>query len=1094
MRLDRNYLYPTREAYRYHFMEPPVAPTRHDEVNRIQSILKSDKPYNRRHWDFKPMTSERTELEHQMAPEVLRKDAPFGNDSTPTITMKIIGGRQVPVIEKHPVYNNDYAGSRIQPLRPIADKPNHLDPRIHGDNPGGYYTKDVQEIFSHPLEHKGFDFERFYNELGDKPTNFVNKRPDSKDVVRGQFKALPPIQQNRTRNDLSTVFEAEPWTGNKNPPLADDTEYKQNYFLGRDFDREMEQHHSHVGKDFYFVSESERKNLFMLLPRNVLLPVDPIKLTREQETNLCKLICNELNRFDPKELREVYIECSQHDKELRGFCGIEILDNSLRRHKAYMPETLRLVAAQFVDPNYPGKVNYEKTLSFIGSALHLNSNGQFALREIDPWSQEKQPKYYMQNGESFKTGSIYRDREVAKLLRLVEQELSKNTYAMDWTRWQNSFYERDRDHRDTLSAAQIKDICYDQKLPLSDSVINQILNLCEDNNRDGQYRWHSFLEFLQRVRPSNTGLPIPVSKRPLEYAKHYPEPVPNWPRTDADTERRGTSPRRDVSPRRGENRRDDSRGQTPVLKVATPRERIEKKPEENRANTPKTAYANQGFSSTNHKSVQFYAPKYKYLMEASSPERCRSRERISPQDRILYHDRPTLPKLRLNSPSPINKSPPPASPRERNKRTRYHHDLNPARDDSDEPFQNFYKNEYDRFTTNEDNYKGWQRDEKDNWRGDKETKWRGYGGDKWADNWNYRDNNMRRMSIAERPSVYEPSWQQNAQQRSVSPPYPRRGPDRDTFRRDERPEDSAYERHWRKWAFKSYREPREIQRLGSRNERPKSYADPPRKTSIPILEGKRRRPFSYREDIRVQDQSFGRPQSRLQTPLRRTQSLSPVRNMSPVRGQPNPYIFRDTYGAQTYREYTSNRQQYPYENMNAYNNRYNDRDRDDYQRDGRNSYRDDYQQRDGRNSYRDGYRQGDGYRYAGGGGGGGRGGEGPPREREQQIMQLSQQLHDLESKYEVTKEAISSRDKPWLDRYLKLAQALYDSDISNKGSLPRKDVMAIVNQYNNAFNLKIDIDRANMLSISPENLDKSGNIILRSFLANLSADRISYKV
>lgn len=35
---------------------------------------------------------------------------------------------------------------------------------------------------------------------------------------------------------------------------------------------------------------------------------------------------------------------------------------------------------------------------------------------------------------------------------------------------------------------QIKDICYDQKLPLSDSLINQILSLCEDNNRDGQYR------------------------------------------------------------------------------------------------------------------------------------------------------------------------------------------------------------------------------------------------------------------------------------------------------------------------------------------------------------------------------------------------------------------------------------------------------------------------------------------------------------------------------------------------------------------------------------------------------------------------------
>lgn len=38
----------------------------------------------------------------------------------------------------------DLYGSRIQPLRPIADKPNHVDPRTHGDMPGGYYNKDVQ--------------------------------------------------------------------------------------------------------------------------------------------------------------------------------------------------------------------------------------------------------------------------------------------------------------------------------------------------------------------------------------------------------------------------------------------------------------------------------------------------------------------------------------------------------------------------------------------------------------------------------------------------------------------------------------------------------------------------------------------------------------------------------------------------------------------------------------------------------------------------------------------------------------------------------------------------------------------------------------
>ncbi|XP_045158403.2 uncharacterized protein LOC123524347 isoform X21 [Mercenaria mercenaria] len=918
---SKHYVFPTREAYRYHFKEPPAAPLQHDEVKRARQIMNWD----RKSRDLEPMMSERTELDYQMASEIVRKDAPFGTDSTPNITLKIIGGRQVPVIEKHPVYNNDYAGSRIQPLRPIADKPNHLDPRIHGDNPGGYYHKDVQEIYTHPLEHKGFDFEKFYEELGDKPTNFANKRPDSKDVVRGQFKALPPIQQNRTRNDLSTVFEAEPWTDNRNPPLAHDTEYKQNFYLGRDSENGMDHYNSGGQKDFHYVSESEQKNLFMLLPRNVLLPVDPIKLTRDQEATLCKLICNELNRFDPKELRDVYIECSQHDKELRGFCGIEILDNNLRRHKAFLADTLRIAAAQFVDPNYPGKVNYEKTLSLIGSALNLNATGQLDKRlnqpapkqevlvdtdkDVQNRSQERQPKYYMQNGESFKTGSIYRDREVAKLLRMVEQELSKNTYAMDWTRWQNSFYERDRDHRETLSAAQIKDICYDQKLPLSDSLINHILNLCEDNNRDGQYRWHSFLEFLSRVRPSNTGLPIPVSKRPLEYAKHYPAPVPNWPRTDADTERRGTSPRRDISPMRGQIRQDE-RNETPVMRVTSPKERKEKKDEDN--------------------------------------------------------------------------------------------------------------------------------------------------------------------------SGYQPSWQQNAQQRSTSPPYPRRINERDRYRREERPEDSPYEGHWKNWAYRSNRKPRALQRVPSRYERPKSYAEPQRKTSFPNLEEQRRRPFSYRDELRIADQYYGRPPSRLQTPLRRTQSLSPVRNLSPIRGQPVPYTYRDAYGAQSYRDY--NRQQYPYEQMGSYSYRYNDRDNYQQQQMPQQQM---MQQREGRDSFREGNRQG----------GGGRGrGDDTHRSREQQIMQLSTQLHDLESKYEVTKEAMSSRDKPWLDRYLKLAQALYDSDISYKGSLPRKDVMDIVNQYNNAFNLNLDMTRANMLSISPENLDKSGNIILRSFLANLSSDRISYKV
>ncbi|KAL4236244.1 hypothetical protein ACF0H5_004632 [Mactra antiquata] len=690
--------------------------------------------------------SERTGLDYQMASDLVRKDAPFGNDDTGIVTTKIIGGKTVHVMDRTPQYNQDYGGgSRIQLLRPIADKPNHLDPRIHGDNPGGYYNKDTQ---SSPSSEYPFGSQDL---ISPRPTTYFSKRPDSKDVVRGQFRALPPIQQNRTRNDMSTVFEAEPWTDNVNPPFASDTEYKQNYFPGQGDNFDF-QDYTGGGKDHY-VTDYEKQQLLGLIPKK-LLPVDPIKLSREQEVTLCKLICNELNRFDPRELKEIYLECSRHDKNLEGYCLLEVLGQAAYNHKAYLSDTLRLVSAQFVDPNRQGYVNYEKVLSFIGSALKLNDKGQlqsgpssrekhrqrdFPEKTRDHNSREKRhernerhvgefpsypstsytssekyslrsddkhPKYYMQNGESLKTGSLYGDREIAKLLHIVEQQLAAMPQPFKSEKWENAFRSLDRQHRGTLSAVEIKDICYDEHLTLSDSVLNRILAHCESGNRTGQYSWEKFLKFFERLRPTNTGLPIP---------------------------RKDASPRRDLSPRRSDYRPDD-RGQSPVKQ--------------------------------------------------------------------------TSPKTEQNIVNGAN------------------------------------------------------------------------GTDRYD-----------------------------------------RDRDRDTYRRD-------------------------------------------------------RREDSYRES----------------------------------------------------------------------------------------------------------------YRPNGGGGGGGRGDE-TNRSREEQINQLSYQIKDLEKKYQITKDGMRSNDKPWNERYILMAQALYNSDFSNKGSLPQKDVMEIVKQYNSAFNLGLDIDRAMMMSISPENLDKSNNVILRTFLANLSADR-----
>ena len=42
--------------------------------------------------------------------------------------------------------------------------------------------------------------------------------------------------------------------------------------------------------------------------------------------------------------------------------------------------------------------------------------------------------------------------------------------------------------------------------------------------------WRQYLEFLEKIYPTKTGLKIPQSKKPTEFAKHYPEPSSDWPK------------------------------------------------------------------------------------------------------------------------------------------------------------------------------------------------------------------------------------------------------------------------------------------------------------------------------------------------------------------------------------------------------------------------------------------------------------------------------------------------------------------------------------------------------------------------------------
>ncbi|KAL5021181.1 hypothetical protein ScPMuIL_000336 [Solemya velum] len=134
-----------------------------------------------------------------------------------------------------------------------------------------------------------------------------------------------------------------------------------------------------------------------------------------------------------------------------------------------------------------------------------------------------------------KTDQNPNDKDVAKLLRVVDGQLRESNYLIDFYKLIRSFQAEDPNRRGTLSACQIRDVCYTCRVPLTESVITQILNKCDvqrDGQRDGQYSWSSFVQFLERIQPAKTGLPIPESKRPLEYARNVPQPVTNWPKAE----------------------------------------------------------------------------------------------------------------------------------------------------------------------------------------------------------------------------------------------------------------------------------------------------------------------------------------------------------------------------------------------------------------------------------------------------------------------------------------------------------------------------------------------------------------------------------
>lgn len=493
----------------------------------------------------------------------ITRNAPFGTQDTPSTCVKITGSKYVPVIETR-VKGSKADGygvpRRLVVLDPIAEKPTRVDPTLLYSSfrsPRALATSSLSVQRTTPL---GF-------------------RPDSKTAKLSPYSTLPPIQRHRTKNQMSTVFEPECWTLSPHNLLngkdgdtgylgkVDEPDFLNMHLLNnKETENELTSREVNIADtqtDNHFLPsdfDTDHKYLLNLLPRTLYLPTEPLKLSKDDELKLIRVLNKEMQGVHQNQLREIYTVLSAIDHKLTGWCSFQHLSFALTKKNLHISaDLLRLIAAMFVSPDrHLSGINYEKVLSLLGTALKIADTNKPDEGQDELSSTANQPLLYEHQSHKENTSKYFNncqnnilkdlikdsplpDQDIAKLIRISENQLLKVDHTINFDRLTVSFQAADRDHRETLSAAQIKDVCYHNHLPLEEWVIDQILHRCCDASI-GQYNWHKFVAFLERVQPIHTGLRIPSSKKPLDYARNYPSPLANWPKATQNSPRETSAP------------------------------------------------------------------------------------------------------------------------------------------------------------------------------------------------------------------------------------------------------------------------------------------------------------------------------------------------------------------------------------------------------------------------------------------------------------------------------------------------------------------------------------------------------------------------
>lgn len=175
-------------------------------------------------------------------------------------------------------------------------------------------------------------------------------RPDSKTAKLSPYSTLPPIQRHRTKNQMSTVFEPECWTLSPRNLLngkdgdtgylgkVDEPDFLNMHLLNNEeTENELTSREVNIvdtQTDNHFLPsdfDTDRKYLLNLLPQTLYLPTEPLKLSKDDELKLIRVLNKEMQGVHQNQLREIYTVLSAIDHKLTGWCSFQHLSFALTK-------------------------------------------------------------------------------------------------------------------------------------------------------------------------------------------------------------------------------------------------------------------------------------------------------------------------------------------------------------------------------------------------------------------------------------------------------------------------------------------------------------------------------------------------------------------------------------------------------------------------------------------------------------------------------------------------------------------------------------------------------------------------------------------